>query len=67
MSNTGLKYISFIILVFVVIIQLDGLPVRAQGSIFGTVQNSDLSVPANSDIVFFSYINGTDEEIRTES
>jgi len=34
--------------------------------IYGTVKNSDLSTPANSDITFFSFIEGTDNEIRTE-
>ncbi len=67
MSNAGLKYISFIILALAVIIQMNGSSAEAQGSIFGAVQNSDMSVPANGEIVFFGYINGTDEEIRTES
>ena len=41
--------------------------VWAQGSIFGTVQNSDLSVPANGEITFFGYLDNTDEEIRIET
>lgn len=38
----------------------------AQGSIFGTVQNSDLSVPADGEISFFGFLDDTDEEIRIE-
>jgi len=38
-----------------------------QGSIFGQVQNSDFSVPANKDIVFFGYIGDTDNELRTNT
>ena len=39
----------------------------AQGSIFGTVSNADLSTPANGDISFFGYLDNTDEEIRLET
>jgi hypothetical protein len=39
----------------------------AQGSIFGSVQNSDASVPANGEISFFGYLDDTDEEIRIET
>jgi hypothetical protein len=39
----------------------------AQGSIFGTVTNSDAGVPANGDISFFGYLDNTDEEIRIET
>lgn len=39
----------------------------AQGSIFGTVTNSDLSSPANGDISFVGYLDDTDEEIRIET
>jgi hypothetical protein len=39
----------------------------AQGSIFGSVTNSDASVPANGEISFFGYLDDTDEEIRTET
>ncbi|MCP4569456.1 MAG: hypothetical protein GY841_17915 [FCB group bacterium] len=38
-----------------------------QGSIFGAVANSDVSVPANGEISFFGYLDDTDEEIRIES
>lgn len=39
----------------------------AQGSIFGSVANSDLSVPLNGELSFFGYLDDTDEEIRIES
>ena len=39
----------------------------AQGSIFGTVENSDLSTPANGEIYFIGFLDNTDEEIRIES
>ncbi len=38
----------------------------AQGSIFGTVQNSNLTTPADGDILFFGFLDDTDEEIRIE-
>jgi Dockerin type I domain len=38
----------------------------AQGSIFGSVQNSDLSIPANGSVSFFGFINDSDAEIRTD-
>jgi hypothetical protein len=41
--------------------------VFAQGSIFGTVHNSDQTVPAEGEISFFGYLDDTDEEIRIES
>ena len=41
--------------------------VFAQGSITGTVQNSDLSTPANGEIFFVGFLDNTDEEIRIES
>ncbi len=41
--------------------------VWAQGSIFGSVTNSDASVPANGEISFFGYLDNTDEEIRIET
>jgi len=42
-------------------------PVLAQGSIFGQVYNSDATVPDSGNIVFFGYLDDTDEEIRLES
>lgn len=38
-----------------------------QGSIFGAVNNADLSVPANGEIYFAGYLDDTDEEIRIEN
>ena len=42
-------------------------PAFAQGSIYGTVANADLSTPTNGEISFFGYLDDTDEEIRIES
>ncbi len=39
----------------------------AQGSITGTVSNSDLSTPADGEISFVGFLDDTDEEIRLES
>ena len=39
----------------------------AQGLIFGTVSNSDLSSPANGQIQFIGFVGDADEEIRLES
>ena len=39
----------------------------AQGSIFGTVTNSDASTPANGEITFVGFLDDTDEEIRIET
>ncbi|MFQ5498281.1 MAG: hypothetical protein ACE5FH_01295 [Candidatus Zixiibacteriota bacterium] len=38
----------------------------AQGSIFGAVQNPDLSVPANGQISFFGFLDDKDNEIRID-
>lgn len=45
-------------------ILLISLQIQAQGTIFGTVKNSDMSVPADQDIMFFGFIANTDDEIR---
>jgi PKD repeat protein len=45
---------------------LSSSAVFAQGSIFGTVTNSNATVPANGEISFFGYLDNTDEEIRLE-
>jgi len=39
----------------------------AQGSIFGTVTNSDVSSPANGEITFYGFLDDTDEELRIET
>ncbi len=41
--------------------------VFAQGSIFGVVQNSNLTTPANGEISFYGFTDNTDDEIRLES
>jgi len=50
-----------------VIFALLPLSTFAQGSIFGTVTNSNLSTPANGEISFFGFLDSTDEEIRIET
>ena len=42
-------------------------PLLAQGSIFGTVTNSDATTPDNDQVYFMGYLDDTDEEIRIES
>ncbi len=39
----------------------------AQGSIYGTVTNSDVSTPANGEIAFVGFLDDADEEIRIET
>ena len=39
----------------------------AQGPIFGTVTNSDATTPADGELLFFGFLDDTDEEIRIES
>ncbi len=55
---------------FTVLAILVALPccgsVFAQGSIWGAMANSDLTVPADTDISFFGYLSDTDDEIRIE-
>lgn len=53
-------------LVFVVMLAISS-PAWAQGSIFGTVTNSDASTPANGEVSFFGFLDNTDEEIRIET
>ncbi|PKK83304.1 MAG: hypothetical protein CVT49_09405 [candidate division Zixibacteria bacterium HGW-Zixibacteria-1] len=40
---------------------------HGQGSIFGTVTSSNLSVPDSGQILFIGYLDGTDDEIHLES
>ncbi|MCP4566854.1 MAG: T9SS type A sorting domain-containing protein [FCB group bacterium] len=42
-------------------------PAYPQGSIFGSVTNSDASIPDSSAFSFFGYLDDTDEEISIES
>ena len=48
------------------LVSLVGSNARAQGSIFGLVSNSDLSIPATGDLFFVGFLDDTDEEIRVE-
>ena len=63
-KNHGI--VSLIGLVFLMVFALSG-SAMAQGSIFGTVANSDLSTPANGEMSFYGFLDDTDEEIRIES
>ncbi len=58
-----LKLMTLLILSFVI----SATSAFAQGSIFGTVTNSDASTPANGEITFYGYLDNTDEEIRIET
>lgn len=40
---------------------------QAQGNIFGSVKNSNMSTPADGEISFVGYLDDTDEEIRIET
>ena len=40
---------------------------RSQGSIFGQVKNVDLSTPADNQLIFFGFLDNTDEEVRVEA
>ena len=59
---------NWIFLLMVVSAALLVIPASAfsQGSIFGTVQNANLSVPTDGEISFFGFLDDTDEEIRIE-
>ncbi|MGB2698247.1 MAG: Ig-like domain-containing protein, partial [Candidatus Zixiibacteriota bacterium] len=57
-----LKYLP--VLIWFLIIPFS--QVFAQGSITGTVNNSDMSVPADSELSFWGFLDDTDEEIRAE-
>jgi len=39
----------------------------AQGSIFGTVANSNATTPANGEISFYGFLDDTDEEVHIET
>ncbi len=56
---------GFIVLAILIALPYSG-SVFAQGSIWGTLANSDLTVPADTEISFFGYLSDTDDEIRIE-
>jgi len=56
-----------LILIPVLLLLFSAPQAFAQGSIFGSVTNSDASVPANGEITFVGYLDDTDEEIRLET
>lgn len=51
----------------VVVVFSVGTRARAQGVIFGTLQNADLTNPAAAELRWFGFLDGTDEEIRIET
>ena len=53
-------------LVFLLLVALSS-PAFAQGSIFGSVTNSDVSTPANGEVSFYGFLDDTDEEVRIET
>ncbi len=65
-TKTTLRLTNRFGLAFLLVMALS-TSAMAQGSIFGTVSNADLSVPANGEITFVGYLDDTDEEIRIES
>ncbi|MCP4706551.1 MAG: fibronectin type III domain-containing protein, partial [candidate division Zixibacteria bacterium] len=69
MVNSESKSTKYLILIslLVVLFLVPTEAIWAQGSIFGTVTNSDLSTPANGEISFFGFIDDSDKEIKIES
>ncbi len=65
--KTGLCRVPKLIALLAIGLLLSTSSAFAQGSIYGSVANSDASSPANGDISFFGYLDDTDEEIRIES
>jgi len=52
------------ILLCCIVVSIFATDIFALGSIFGLVNNSDLSVPTDHEILFFGFIANTDNEIR---
>ncbi len=50
-------------LVFILLL-IGAISASGQGNIYGTVDNSDLSVPADEELSFFGFIRDRDQEIR---
>jgi hypothetical protein len=51
----------------ITLVMINSSIVSAQGSIFGSVTNSNFTIPADGQISFFGYLDNTDEEIRIDS
>jgi len=66
-SNLLRNKISRLFAIPIILLLLHVSPVFAQGSIFGSITNSDVSVPANGEISFYGFLDNTDEELRIES
>jgi hypothetical protein len=66
LSKRTLRITNRFGLAFLLVLTLAGSGF-AQGSIFGTVSNSNATTPANGEVLFVGYLDNTDEEIRIES
>jgi hypothetical protein len=64
---TPFTYRVTVSLLAVSAILLAAEPAAAQGSIFGAVENSDQSVPNDTELVFFGFIRDSDREVRISS
>lgn len=65
-SRTKRKIPRLIALVMVALL-IGSSSAFAQGSIYGSVTNSNATTPANGEISFIGYLDNTDEEIRIET
>lgn len=59
--------ISRLIAIPIVLLLLHVSPAFAQGSIFGSITNTDATVPSNGEISFYGFLDDTDEELRIET
>jgi Dockerin type I domain len=66
-TGDNIKRFIWIIVQFAIIAAIPATTCFAQGSIYGTVRNSDMSTPAKGGIYFMGFLDSTDEEIRIEN
>ncbi|MCP4706322.1 MAG: hypothetical protein GY865_17125, partial [candidate division Zixibacteria bacterium] len=59
--------ISRLIAIPIILLLLHVSPAFAQGSIFGSITNSDATVPSNGEVTFYGFLDDTDEELRIET
>ncbi len=59
--------ISKLFAIPIVLLLLHVSSAYGQGSIFGSVTNSDAGIPANGEISFYGFLDNTDEELRIET
>ncbi|MDH4158331.1 MAG: thrombospondin type 3 repeat-containing protein, partial [candidate division Zixibacteria bacterium] len=50
-----------------ILVLIGTLSVSAQGNIYGTIDNSDLSVPGDDELLFFGFIRDRDQEVRVQT